>query len=197
MTNVTEAKRSTGSPSVLPVYLTAAALARTADEGARVALVMLAAQRAGSPALGGALVAALMIPHVAAAPVAGAMADSVRRRRLFHGGGIALYGIALAALAALVGRAGDLVALALAVAAGCVAPLGTGGLTSLLGELRTAPGRVPGPCAHPHAGRDPARFCGQAGPSRLTLPRRLGDQCRRVAMAPDARQGSHSQISRA
>ncbi|MBG7704675.1 MFS transporter [Streptomyces sp. MC1] len=135
MTNVTEAQHRTGSPSALPVYLTAAALARTADEGARVALVMVAAQRAGSPALGGALVAALMIPHVAAAPVAGALADSVRRRRLFHGGGIVLYGVALAALAALVGRADDLVALALAAAAGCVAPLVTGGLTSLLGEL--------------------------------------------------------------
>ncbi|MGA5039783.1 MFS transporter [Streptomyces capoamus] len=124
-----------GGPGALPVYLTAAALARTADEGARVALVMLAAQRAGSPALGGALVAALMVPHVAAAPVAGALADTVRRRRLFHGGGVALYGVALAALAALVGRTGDLAVLALAAAAGCVAPLLTGGLTSLLGEL--------------------------------------------------------------
>ncbi|MFJ4525666.1 MFS transporter [Streptomyces sp. NPDC088810] len=135
MTDVTESAPRTGGPPALPVYLTAAALARTADEGARVALVMLAAQRADSPALGGALVAALMVPHVAAAPVAGALADAVRRRRLFHGGGVALYGVALAALAALVGRTGDLVVLALAAAAGCVAPLLTGGLTSLLGEL--------------------------------------------------------------
>lgn len=135
MTDVTDSAPRTGGPAALPVYLTAAALARTADEGARVALVMLAAQRADSPALGGALVAALMVPHVAAAPVAGALADAVRRRRLFHGGGVALYGVALAALAALVGRTGDLVVLALAAAAGCVAPLVTGGLTSLLGEL--------------------------------------------------------------
>src|SRR5581483_5653900 len=69
-----------GGPAAFPLYLTSAFLARTADEGARVALVMLASQRAGSPALGGALVAALMIPHVIAAPVAGALADSVRRR---------------------------------------------------------------------------------------------------------------------
>jgi MFS family permease len=135
MTDVTDSAPRTRRPAALPVYLTAAALARTADEGARVALVMLAAQRAGSPALGGALVAALMVPHVAAAPVAGALADAVRRRRLFHGGGVALYGVALAALAALVGRTGDLLVLALAAAAGCVAPLLTGGLTSLLGEL--------------------------------------------------------------
>ncbi|MEV3970167.1 MFS transporter [Streptomyces sp. NPDC050698] len=135
MTDVTDSAARGGGLPALPVYLTATALARTADEGARVGLVMLAAQRADSPALGGALVAALMVPHVAAAPVAGALADTVRRRRLFHGGGVALYGVALAALAALVGRTGDLVVLALAAAAGCVAPLLTGGLTSLLGEL--------------------------------------------------------------
>ncbi|MFE1835000.1 MFS transporter [Streptomyces sviceus] len=125
----------TGGPPPLPVYLTSAVLARTADEGARVALVMLAAQRAHSPTLGGALVAALMIPHVAAAPVVGVLADAVRRRRLFHGGAVALYGAALVALAFLVGTADDVVALALAVAAGCVAPLLTGGLTGLLADL--------------------------------------------------------------
>ncbi|MEU0428563.1 MFS transporter [Streptomyces canus] len=128
---------NTGAASVFPVYLASAVLARTADEGARVALVMLSTQRADSPALGGALVAALMIPHVAAAPVAGALADTVRRRRLFHGGAVTLYGAALAALAVLVGRINDVVVLVLAVAAGCVAPLLTGGLTSLLGELLT------------------------------------------------------------
>lgn len=135
MTNTTNTARRAGAAPAFPVYLTAAVLARTADEGARVALVMLATQRASSPALGGALVAALMIPHVAAAPVAGALADSVRRRRLFHGGAVTLYGAALAALAVLVGRAYDLVALLPAVAAGCVAPLLTGGLTGLLGEF--------------------------------------------------------------
>jgi hypothetical protein len=117
------------------VYLTSAVLARTADEGARVALVLLATQRADSPTLGGALVAALMIPHVAAAPVVGVLADSVRRRRLFHGGAVAFYGAALVALAFLVGTADDVVTLASAVAAGCVAPLLTGGLTGLLPEL--------------------------------------------------------------
>lgn len=60
---------------------------------------------------------------------------SVRRRRLFHGSAVTLYGAALGALALLVGRADDGVVLVLAVAAGCVAPLVTGGLTSLLGEL--------------------------------------------------------------
>ncbi|MFF7946038.1 MFS transporter [Streptomyces griseorubiginosus] len=135
MSPATATEPRTTGPSPLPVYLTSAILARTADEGARVALVMLAAQRAGSAALGGASVAALMIPHVAAAPVVGALADAVRHRRLFHAGAVVLYGAALAALAVLVGRAADLVVLVLAAAAGCVAPLLTGGLTGLLGEL--------------------------------------------------------------
>ncbi|MEU2427325.1 MFS transporter [Streptomyces sp. NPDC007851] len=137
MTHTSDTAPRTGAAPVLPVYLTAAVLARTADEGARVALVMLATQRADSAALGGALVAALMIPHVAAAPVAGALADTVRRRRLLHGGAVTLYGVALVALAVLVGRTHDSPVLLLAVAAGCVAPLLTGGLTSLLGELLT------------------------------------------------------------
>ncbi|MEV7074346.1 MFS transporter [Streptomyces sp. NPDC093990] len=135
MTKAPRPADRTRGPSPLPAYLTSAVLARTADEGARVALVMLAAQRADSTALGGALVAALMIPHVAAAPVVGVLADSVRRRRLFHGGAVVLYGAALLTLALLVGVTHDAVALALAAAAGCVAPLLTGGLTSLLGDL--------------------------------------------------------------
>jgi MFS family permease len=135
ISKMTGSAPDSGGPPALPVYLTSAVLARTADEGARVALVMPAAQRAGSPALGGALVAALMIPHVAAAPVAGVLADSVRRRRLFHGSAVALYGAALFTLAFLVGAADDVVAPALAAAAGCVAPLLTGGLTGLLPEL--------------------------------------------------------------
>ena len=116
-------------------YLAAAVPARTADEGARVALVLLAVERTGSAAFGGLLVAALMVPHVVAAPPAGALADTVRHRRGFHGGLLGLYGGALVAVAAMTGRAPDPLVLAVAVAAGCCAPLVTGGLTGLLGEL--------------------------------------------------------------
>lgn len=125
----------TTTGTALPRYLTGAVLVRLGDEGARVALVLLALEKAASPALGGQLVAALMVPHVVAAPLAGALADRVRRRRLFHATALVLYGIALAGCALLVGRAPAAVPLLVAVLGGCVAPLVTGGLTSLLGEV--------------------------------------------------------------
>jgi MFS family permease len=120
--------------SVLARYTGAAALARVADEGARVGLILLALQRTGSAGYGGLLVAALMLPHVLAAPLVGGVADAVRRRRPLYVGGLVCYGTALlgAAFAAGVSRP---VAVVLVVAAGCVAPLLVGGLTSLLGEL--------------------------------------------------------------
>src|SRR4051794_41960068 len=60
-------------------YAGAAVLVRGADEGARVALVLLALERTRSAALGGLLVAALLVPHVAAAGVVGARAGRARR----------------------------------------------------------------------------------------------------------------------
>ncbi|WP_420310358.1 MFS transporter [Streptomyces sp. YS-B37] len=116
-------------------YLGVAVPARLADEGARVALVLLALAREHSASLGGLLVAALMVPHVVAAPVVGALADRVRRRRLFHGLGLAAYGTGLAATAWALGRLPTALVLFMVLAAGCCAPLVTGGLTSLLGEL--------------------------------------------------------------
>ncbi|MEW2288349.1 MFS transporter [Streptomyces sp. NPDC047841] len=120
---------------VLVPYLQVALLVRLASEGARVGLVVLAVDRTRSTGFGGALVAALLVPSVVAAPLAGALADRVRRRRLFHGGCLVFYGTGLAAVAMLVGRASALLVLAVAAAAGCCTPLLTGGLTSLLGDL--------------------------------------------------------------
>ncbi|MFF8905325.1 MFS transporter [Streptomyces olivaceoviridis] len=84
---------------------------------------------------GGALVAALLVPGVIAAPLTGALADRVRRRRLFHGGCLVFHGTGLAAVAMLAGRASAPVVLAVAGAAGCRTPLLTGGLTSIPGDL--------------------------------------------------------------
>lgn len=116
-------------------YAAGAVLARLADEGARVGLVLLAVDRRGSAAFGGALVAALMVPHVLAAPVVGFAVDRVRHRRAFHAGMLVAYGCGLAAVAQSAGRAPDAAVLAVAAAAGCCAPLVTGALTGLLGEL--------------------------------------------------------------
>ena len=71
-------------------YAGAAVLVRTADEGARVALVLLALERTRSAALGGLLVAALLVPHVAAAGVVGARADRSRQARVERAGAVAL-----------------------------------------------------------------------------------------------------------
>ncbi|MEU6479880.1 MFS transporter [Streptomyces sp. NPDC047017] len=120
---------------VLARYLPVALLVRLAAEGARVGLVVLAVDRTRSAGFGGALVAALLVPSVVAAPLAGALADRVRRRRLFHAGCLVCYGAGLTAVAGLAGRAPAPVALAVAGAAGCCTPMLTGGLTSLLGDL--------------------------------------------------------------
>ncbi|MGW5770493.1 MFS transporter [Streptomyces longwoodensis] len=136
--------RSGGERWLLVRYLQVALLARLACEGARVALVVLAVDRTGSAGFGGALVAALLVPGVVAAPLAGALADRVRRRRLFHAGCLVLHGAGLVAVAGTAGRAPTGLVLAVAGAAGCCTPLLTGGLTSLLGDLvaSTARGRA-------------------------------------------------------
>ncbi|MBB4698126.1 MFS transporter [Paractinoplanes abujensis] len=123
------------SPSfVLARYVGAAVFARLADEGARVSILLLVLERTGDPALGGILIAALMVPHVLAAPVVGAIADAVRGRRLLYATAYALYAGCLAAAAAMAGRS-TLGAAIVLVLAGCVAPLLIGGLSSLLGQL--------------------------------------------------------------
>jgi predicted MFS family arabinose efflux permease len=104
-----------------------------------VAIVLLALDRTGGAGLGGLLVAALMVPHVVAAPAAGAAADAFRRRRLLYLAAFLAYAGCLLAAAFLIGRATSLAAVAL-ILAGCCAPLLIGGLTSLLGEL--APERI-------------------------------------------------------
>nr|WP_275587117.1 MFS transporter [Micromonospora terminaliae] len=101
---------------------------------------MVALERTGRASLGGLLIAALMIPHVVAAPVAGAAADGVRHRKPLYAAAFATYALCLAGAAELIGRF-TAAAAALLIVAGCVAPLLLGGLSSLLSEL--APGTLP------------------------------------------------------
>jgi MFS family permease len=121
-------------------YLAAAVLARTADEGARVALIVLALDRTGSAAVGGTMVATLLIPHVVAAPLIGALVDRARRPAVVLAGAIAVFAVGLAVPVVLLGHTSLWPAyLALAVA-GCCGPAVTGGLTSRLPGL-VGPGR--------------------------------------------------------
>src|SRR3954467_13599763 len=97
-------------------YAVAAVLVRGADEGARVALVLLALERARSAALGGLLVAALLVPHVAAAGagrvvphvvaagVVGAAADRSRRPLRLVAAASAGFAAALTVTSLTVGR---------------------------------------------------------------------------------------------
>ncbi len=110
-------------------------LARIADEGARVALILLALQRTGSPALGGALVAALLVPHVVAAPLTGARADRSARPHLVVAALTLLFGAGLVAVDAATGRLPFPVVLLIALVVGCCGPAVTGALSSLLSAL--------------------------------------------------------------
>jgi MFS family permease len=116
-------------------YLAAAVLVRLADEGARVALVLLALQRTGSAAVGGGLVAALLIPHVVAAPAVGAFIDRARRPRAVLAAAALGFATALATVAAALGHAPLAVGVGVLLAGGTCGPALTGGLISQLSAL--------------------------------------------------------------
>lgn len=114
---------------VLVRYVAAASLLRLADEGARVALVLLAVQRTGSAGLGGVLVAALLIPHALAASLIGTVIERVSQPRW------------------LISAAGAALAAALATS------------TALLGTVPAALDHWRGQHDPPHAGTRPRRCC--------------------------------------
>jgi MFS family permease len=120
---------------VLPRYLVAAALARMADEGARVSLVLLALHRTGSPAVGGAMIAALLVPHVVAGPIVGWVVDGARHPGRVLGAAIFLFAGSLLSVALLLGHTWLWLILAILLLGGCCGPAVTGGLTSQLPSL--------------------------------------------------------------
>jgi Major Facilitator Superfamily len=124
-----------GRPWLMPHYLSAAVLARIADEGARVSLVLLALDRAGSAAIGGTMVAALLVPHVVAAPLVGALVDRARQPRWMLAAAMLIFAGSLFSAAALIGRAPLWLIYVLLLAGGCCGPALTGGLTSQLPAL--------------------------------------------------------------
>ena len=112
-------------------YLAAATLARGADAGAAVGLVLLAVSPAAGlhhgVGTGGLLAAALTSPHLLGPWVARRL-DRARDGRRVLAAAFAAYGIALAAAALGLGRLPFPVVLAAVVAAGACGPLLTGGL---------------------------------------------------------------------
>jgi MFS family permease len=120
---------------LLPRYLAAAVAARIADEGARVSLVLLALHETNSAALGGAMIAALLVPHVVAAPLVGAVIDRARQPRWVLAAAILIFAASLFSVAQLLGRAPLWVVFALLLLGGCCGPAITGGLTSQIPSL--------------------------------------------------------------
>jgi hypothetical protein len=119
-------------------YLVAATLARAADAGAAVGLVLLAVSPATGlqhgVGAGGLLAAALTAPHLLGPWVARRL-DRARDGRRVLAAAFAAYGIALAAASLGLGRIPFAVVLVAVVAAGACGPLLTGGLSSRLASI--------------------------------------------------------------
>jgi MFS family permease len=116
-------------------YLVGAVLVRLADEGSRVALVLLALDRAGSAGFGGILIAALLIPHVVAAPAVGLITDRARRPQWVIAVAALGFALGLAIAALTVGRAPGALPIVVLLAGGACGPALLGGLSSQLGSL--------------------------------------------------------------
>ncbi len=122
------------APSFTTYFLTAV-MARLANEGLKLALILTAAATPAGLQLGGLLVAAFLIPSIVAAPFVGRLADlSSNPTRLysiaflFHGSMIVLCGISI-------GRVPSIISILIAVAGGSMGPLLLGGLSSLVGSI--------------------------------------------------------------
>lgn len=139
---VEEVDQQSSGTGRLPRYLAAAALVRLADEGARVGLVLLALERTGNAGTGGLLIAALLLPHVAAAPGVGWLTDRARRPKVVVVAAALGFATSLAATALLLGRVPLPMVVVILLLGGCAGPALTGGLTSQLSTLVGAE-RVP------------------------------------------------------
>jgi hypothetical protein len=125
-----------------PTYFTTAVMARLANEGLRLALILAAADTPAGLTLGGLLVAAFLIPSVAAAPFVGRLADISRNPNRLYALAFAFNGIIIALCGTLLHTAHPAIILTLAAIGGSVGPLLQGGLSSLVGAI------VPKPLLH-------------------------------------------------
>ena len=123
-----------------PRFLSAATLARVADEMFSVGVVLLVLERTDSPSLAGATVAAVTLPSLVTGPLLGAWMDLTGRRRslmVFDQLAIAASVLGILLLA---GEIPNVLLPLVALAAGLTYPLSFGGFTSLIPVL--VPGRL-------------------------------------------------------
>src|SRR4051812_25287718 len=118
--------------------LTAAALARTADSGAGVVIVLASVRQFGGPAQGSLILAMLLVPHIVAGPFVGVITDRARRPGIVHACFVAVFGAAVGGVLSLLGHAPQPVVWVLAFVAGCCGSMVFGGLSSRLDDVVAA-----------------------------------------------------------
>ena len=130
-----------GAPA-FSTYFATAIMARMANEGLRLALILAAAATPGGLKLGGLLVAAFLIPSIIAAPFVGRMADMSTHPTRLYSAAFAFNGIMIAFTGLTLEILPSPVILLLAAIGGSVGPLMQGGLSALVGTI------VPKPLLH-------------------------------------------------
>lgn len=116
-------------------YFATAVMARMANEGLRLALILAAAATPAGIKLGGLLVAAFLIPSIISAPFVGRMADMSSRPTLLYSAAFAFNGVMIALCGLLLEVLPAPVILLMAAIGGSVGPLMQGGLSSLVGTI--------------------------------------------------------------
>lgn len=116
-------------------YFITAIIARLANEGLKLALILTAAETPAGIKLGGLLVAAFLIPSVVSAPFVGRMADLSSNPTRLYAAAFAFHGIMIAACGLLLNHVPSFVILIMAAIGGSVGPLLMGGLSSLVGSI--------------------------------------------------------------
>ncbi|WP_433199234.1 MFS transporter [Dactylosporangium sp. CS-047395] len=122
--------------------LAAAALARTADAGAGVVLVLASIRQFGGPAQGSIVLAVLLVPHLLAGPLVGLVTDRARRPALVHAAFVAGFGAAIGGILSLLGHVPQPLVLLLALIAGCCGSMIFGGLSGRLDDVVAEPSRA-------------------------------------------------------
>lgn len=120
-------------------YFITAVMARLANEGLKLALILAAANTPNGLTLGGLLVAAFLVPSVVAAPFVGRLADMSTNPNRLYATAFAFNGIVIAACGLLLPHIHPAIILALAAVGGSVGPLLQGGLSSLVGAIVPKP----------------------------------------------------------
>ena len=164
--------------------LVAGSLARTATEGAGLAMVVLSIDRTGSAAMAGVLLACATLPQLATGPLVGAALDRSRRPGLILAIAVATSAAAVGALA--VDRSLGPVAVAAALVTSVTQPALTGGLSASFARLADRPSDAAGIASWDAVAYNVA---GLGGPALVTVLTAVSgsDGCDRGAGGDDRR----------